>query len=77
VQAPRATKASTKKITVSRSTKRSKKSQEAEVFLDAHEPTSSSDDVSDCTIKIFPSPCVYLYVLVLPGADEEIHRLGY
>jgi hypothetical protein len=41
VQAPRATKASTKKITASRSTKRSKKSQEAEVSLEAHEPTGS------------------------------------
>jgi hypothetical protein len=70
VQASRATRASTKKITVSRSTKRSKKSQEAEVSLDAHELASSSDDVSDCTIKIFLSPCVYLHVLALSGADE-------
>jgi hypothetical protein len=62
---------------MTRGTKRAKKSKEADVSLEAHEPTSSSDDVSDCTIKNFPSPCVYLYVLVLPGADEEIRRLGY
>jgi hypothetical protein len=53
VQAPRVTRASTKKITVSRSTKRSKKSQEADVSLEAHEPTGSPDDVSDCIALIF------------------------
>jgi hypothetical protein len=50
VQALRATRASTKKITAFRSTKRSKKSQEAEVSLEAHEPTGSSDNVSGCTV---------------------------
>jgi hypothetical protein len=50
VQAPRATRAYTKKITASRSTKRSKKSQGAEVSLEAHEPTGSFDNVSGCTI---------------------------
>jgi hypothetical protein len=46
VQAPRATRASTKKITASRSTKRSKKSQGVEVSLEAHEPKGSPDNVS-------------------------------
>jgi hypothetical protein len=50
VQAPRATRASTKKITASKSTKRSKKSQEAEVSLEAHEPIGSPDNVSGCTV---------------------------
>jgi hypothetical protein len=62
---------------VTRSTKRVRKSKEADVSLEAHELTSSSDDVSDWTIKFSSLSCVYLYVLVLPGADEEIHRLGY
>jgi hypothetical protein len=77
VQAPRVTRASTKKVTVSRSTKRSKKSQEAEVSLEAHEPTGSPDDVSGCTALIFLAPSIYLYVLPLSGTDEEIHRLGH
>jgi hypothetical protein len=77
VQASRATRASTKKITVSQSTKRSKKSQEAEVSLEAHEPTSSPDNVSGCAILFFPSPCVYLYVLLLSGVDAEIRCLGH
>jgi hypothetical protein len=62
---------------VTRSTKRVRKSKEADVSLEAHELTSSSDDVSDWTIKFSPSSCVYLYVLVSPGTNEEIHRLGY
>jgi hypothetical protein len=45
VQAPRTTKASIKKIPVTRSTKRSKKSKEADVSLEAHESAVSSDDV--------------------------------
>jgi hypothetical protein len=77
VQEPRATRASTKKITMSRSTKRSKKSQEAEVSLEAHEPTGSPDNVSGCTILFFPLPSVYLYVLLLSGVDGEIRRLGH
>jgi hypothetical protein len=46
VQAPRTTRASVKKIPVNRSTKRSKKSKEADVFLKAHESAASPDDVS-------------------------------
>jgi hypothetical protein len=77
VQAPRATRASTKKITASRSTKRSKKSQEAKVSLEAHEPTGSPDNVSGCTILIFLAPSIYLYVPPLSGIDEEIRHLGH
>jgi hypothetical protein len=48
VQAPRTTRASVKKIPVTRSTKRSKKSDEADVSLEAHESAVSLDDVSKC-----------------------------
>jgi hypothetical protein len=54
-----------------------KKSKEANISLAAHEPASSSDNVSDRAVKNFPSSCVCLYVLALLGADEEIRRLGY
>jgi hypothetical protein len=77
VQVLRATRASTKKITASRSTKRSKKSQEAEVSLEAYEPAGSPDNVSGCTILIFLAPSIYLCVPSLAGIDEEIRRLGY
>jgi hypothetical protein len=45
-QAPRTTRASIKKIPVTRSTKRSKKSKEADVSLEAHESVVSPGDVS-------------------------------
>jgi hypothetical protein len=77
VQAPRATRSSTKKITASRSTKRSKKSQEAEASLEAHEPTGSPDNVSGCTVLIYLVPSTRLRVSPLSGIDEEIHRLRY
>jgi hypothetical protein len=77
MQAPRATRASTKKITASRCTKRSKKSQEAEVSLEAHEPTGSPDNVSGCTVLIYLAPSIRLRVSLLSGIDEEIRRLGY
>jgi hypothetical protein len=48
MQAPRTTRASVKKVPVTRSTKRSKKSKEADVSLEAHESTVSPDDVSKC-----------------------------
>jgi hypothetical protein len=53
-EAPRVTRSSIKKVAVSRSTKRQKKSKEADISLEAHKPTSSLDDVSDRTLKIFP-----------------------
>jgi hypothetical protein len=46
VQAPRTTRASVKKIPVTRSTKRSKKSKEANASLEAHESMISLNDVS-------------------------------
>jgi hypothetical protein len=46
VQAPRTTRASVKKIPMTRSTKRSKKSKEVNVSLEAHESAASPDDVS-------------------------------
>jgi hypothetical protein len=48
VQAPRTTRASVKKIPVTRSTKWSKKSKEADVSLEAHKSVVSPDDVSKC-----------------------------
>jgi hypothetical protein len=46
VQAPRTTWSSIKKIPVTQSTKRSKKSKEADASLKAHESAVSPDDVS-------------------------------
>jgi hypothetical protein len=46
MQAPRTTRASIKKISVTQSTKRSKKSKEADISLEAHESAVSPDDVS-------------------------------
>jgi hypothetical protein len=46
--APRVTRASVKKIPVTRSLKRSKKAKEADIALEAHEFTVSPDDVSKC-----------------------------
>jgi hypothetical protein len=48
VKSPKASRAPIKKIPVSRSTKRSKKSKEADVSLEAHESADSPDDVSNC-----------------------------
>jgi hypothetical protein len=63
---------------VSRSTKKAKKSKEADVALEAHEPASSSNDVSDHTIKLFSLRLAYTYMLLpLSDTDEEICRLGY
>jgi hypothetical protein len=77
VQAPRATRASTKKITASRGTKRSKKSQDVEVSLEAHEPKGSPDNVSCYTVLIYLAPFIRLRVSLLSGIDEEIRRFGY
>jgi hypothetical protein len=49
VQAPRTTRASVKKVPVTQSTKRSKKSKEANVSLEAHESAVFPDDVSKCS----------------------------
>jgi hypothetical protein len=52
VKSPKASRAPIKKIPVSRSTKRSKKSKEADVSLETHESADSLDDVS-----VYPSLC--------------------
>jgi hypothetical protein len=46
--APRVTRASVKKIPVTRSLKRSKKAKEADIALEAHESAVSPVDVSKC-----------------------------
>jgi hypothetical protein len=76
VQAPRATRASTNKITASRSTKRSKKSQEAEVSLEAHELTGSPDNVSGCTVLIFVAPSIYLLFFPCHALMKKFIALG-
>jgi hypothetical protein len=48
VQASRTTRASVKKIPVTRSTKWSKKSNEVDVSIEAHESVVSLDDGSKC-----------------------------
>jgi hypothetical protein len=56
VKSPKASRAPIKKIPVSRSTKRSKKSKEADVSLKARESVDSPDDVS-----VYPSLCFLRY----------------
>jgi hypothetical protein len=73
VQAPRATRASTKKIVASQSTKRSKKSQDVEVALEAHEPKGSPDNVSGYTVLIYLVPSIRLHVSLLSGIDEVLN----
>jgi hypothetical protein len=77
VQAPRTTRASVKKIPVTRSTKRSKKSKDVKVSLEAHEPKGSLDNVSGYTVLIYLAPSIRLRVSLLLGIDEEIRCLGY
>jgi hypothetical protein len=77
VKLPKVTGASVNKVPVTRSTKRSRKSKDTDVSLEAHEPADSSDDLSGCTVFIFLAPSIYLYVLLLSGVDEEIHHLGH
>jgi hypothetical protein len=61
---PRVTRSSIKKVPVSRSTKKSKKSKEADVSLEVHEPSSSSDNVSDRILEDFSFlfACAYLFL---------------
>jgi hypothetical protein len=54
VKSPKAPRASIKKVPVTRSTKRLKKSKEADVSLEAHESMDSPDDLSYCPLLIFP-----------------------
>jgi hypothetical protein len=48
VKSPKAPRTSIKKVPVTWNTKRSKKSKEADVSLEAHEFANSPDDVSNC-----------------------------
>jgi hypothetical protein len=48
VKSPKAPRTSVKKVPVTQSTKRSKKSKEANVSLEAHKSADSPDDVSNC-----------------------------
>jgi hypothetical protein len=75
---PRVTRSSIKKVPVSRSTKKSKKSKEANISLEVHEPLNSSDNVSDHILEDFSFlfACA-LFVPVLLGTDEEIYRLRH
>jgi hypothetical protein len=63
-EVPRVTRSTIKKVPISRSTKRSKKSKEADVSLEVHEPLSSSDNVSDRILEdfSFPFACAYLFL---------------
>jgi hypothetical protein len=55
VKSLKAPRASIKKVLMTWSTKRLKKSKEADVSLEAHESTDSPDDVSYCPLLIFPT----------------------
>jgi hypothetical protein len=48
VKSPKVTRASVKKVPVTRSIKRSRKSKDTDVSLEAHESADSPDDVSKC-----------------------------
>jgi hypothetical protein len=63
-EVPRVTRSAIKKVPVSRSTKRSKKSKEADVSLEVHEPSSFSDNVSDRILEDFSFlfACAYLFL---------------
>jgi hypothetical protein len=61
---PRVTRSSIKKVPVSRSTKKSKKSKEDDISLEVHEPSSSSDNVGDRILEDFSFlfACAYLFL---------------
>jgi hypothetical protein len=75
----RTTRASVKKVsqTQARNLKRVKKTKEAEVSLEAHVSTVSSDDVSNSFFPFFPFMHFYSYTLFLSGFGEEIYRPGH
>jgi hypothetical protein len=58
------TRSSIKKVPVSQSAKKSKKSKEANVSLEAHEPSSSSDNVSGHILEDFSFLFACAYVLL-------------
>jgi hypothetical protein len=77
--APRTTRASVKKVSQAqaRNLKRAKKTKEAEVSLEAHISTVSSDDVSDSFFPSFLSCTSTLTLLLLSGFGEEIYHPGH
>jgi hypothetical protein len=79
--APRSTRASVKKVsqTQARALKRAKKTKEAEVSLEAHASTVSSDDVSYslCFFPFFPFMHFFSYTLLLSGFGQKIYRPGH
>jgi hypothetical protein len=62
VKSPKAPKATIKKVPVARSTKRSKKSKEADVPLEAHEFADSPDDVNYCLyLSFLCDPYIHMF----------------
>jgi hypothetical protein len=75
--APRATRASVKKVPQARNLKCSKKFKETDVSLEAHASTVSPDDVSNFYLPIFLAYTCALTRSVLLGIIEQIRRLGH
>jgi hypothetical protein len=75
--APRATRSGVKKVPQTRHSKRSKKAKEAEVSLEAHASTVSSDDVSNSSSPSFLLCTSTLTHFFLSGFSEEIYRPGH
>jgi hypothetical protein len=75
---PRVTRATVKKVPVSRNPKRSKKAKEPEVSLEAHESVASPPDVINFSITHSPlHTLALLYSLLSLGFVEQICRLGH
>jgi hypothetical protein len=75
--APRATRSGVKKVPQTRHSKRSKKAKEAEVSLEAHASTVSSDDVSNSSFPSFLSCTSALTHFFFSGFSEEIYCPGH
>ena len=75
--APRTTRSGVKKVPQTRQSKRSKKAKEAEVSLEAHASTVSSDDVSVFSLLTVRSYISFSDMLFSSGFGKEIHRLGH
>ena len=69
--APRATRSGVKKVPQTRYPKRSKKAKEAEVSLEAHASTVSSDDVSNVSLLAF---CSYTSALTHSFSQALLKR---
>jgi hypothetical protein len=75
--APRATRASVKKVPQARNPKRSKKAKETDVSLEAHASMISPDDVNNFSFTRFPCIHSCSYTLFLLGIIEQIRRHGH